>query len=557
MSDEQINEWRKAWDQLTHEASPFAIAKNESGVLEFTKAPENLVTALQAGREQGDLPFLKWKEQSYTFNEFFIAADKLTAALQKDLSIQVGDRIAIAMRNRPEWVIAFMAAVQAGAIPVPVNSWSTNEELIHAINDSSASVVMCDPQRYGQMLSIGGHTPIVVVDTEPERPEDYSWQKLMTREADEAVLASPKPQDPALILYTSGTTGLAKGVLSSNKAVCQAIYALDFQGAFAYMTSQERIMPLIESGLQPTMLLAYPLFHVSGLFSQFMSALRGGRRLVMIYKWDVEDALNTIRDEKITQFAGVPTMLQQLIHHDRFSTSDTASLFALGLGGSAASKALLDKLVESKPMALSGSGYGMTESNGIGAAHAGNQFMAFPNAVGWPMPIVEVVIGVSPSEPSEATKSGPIWIRSSALMDGYWNNPEETKAHMQEGWFFTGDVGYLDENSMLFITDRIKDIIIRGGENISAIEVEDCACEHPDVIEAAVFTLPDEKYGESVAMVVYTDVDLTKEDLLEFMAKNLAAYKLPQHLWFSDMPLQRSATGKLQKSLVKKEFSGF
>lgn len=557
MSNEHMSAWRKAWTQLTHEASPFAIESGQNGVPEFAKAPLRLVEALQLGREHGDKPFLKWQEQSYTFNEFFLAADKLTAALQKDLSIRAGDRIAIAMRNRPEWMVAFLAAVQAGAIPVPINSWSTTDELLYAINDCDAAVVFCDPQRYAQMhgLEDAGKTA-VVVDVEPERPSDHHWQSLLTRAPEEAELASPESQAPALILYTSGTTGRAKGAVSSNKAVCQALYALDFQGAFAYMTSEERIRPLIESGLQPTLLLAYPLFHVSGLFSQFMSALRSGRRLVILYKWDVEDALNTIRDEKITQFAGVPTMMQQLIYHDRFTSADTDTLFALGLGGSAASTTLLAKLLESKPMALSGSGYGMTESNGICAAQGGNQFVAYPESVGWPLPLVQVVIGESPDEPVAAGINGPIWLRTSALMDGYWNKPEETDASMKNGWFFTGDVGYQDADGMMFITDRIKDIIIRGGENISAVEVEHCVCEYPDVEEAAVFMLPDAEFGESVAMVVHSREDIVEADLLKFMAERLATYKLPQRIWFSDEPLKRSATGKLQKAQVKKEFAG-
>ena len=556
MISEQMNGWRQAWGQLIHEASPFAIVKGEQGIPEFSKAPLNLVEALQAGREHGPKPFVRWQGQSYTYNEFFTKADKITAALQKELAVGKGDRVAIAMRNRPAWMISFMAAVQVGAIPVPINSWSTAEELLYAIKDCGARVVFCDPQRYELLKGLSDDITIVVADETPLRPGDRSWVSMLTHAPEEAVLASPKPEDPALILYTSGTTGQAKGVVSSHKAVCQALYALDFQGALAYMTSEERVRPLLESGLQPTMLLAYPMFHVSGLLSQFMSALRSGRRLVIIYKWDVDDAINTIRDEKVTQFAGVPTMMQQLIHSERFASSDTDTLFALGLGGSAASRALLDKLLESKPMALSGNGYGMTESNGICAAHGGNQFMAFPESVGWPLPLVEIIIGDSPDAPVATGTSGPIWLRTSALMSGYWNKPQDTAEVMKDGWFFTGDVGYLDEHGMLYITDRIKDIIIRGGENISAVEVEHCVCEHPEVDEAAVFMLPDANFGETVGMVVRSESGVTEESLRTFMAERLAAYKLPERIWFAQRPLQRSATGKLKKALVRKEFAG-
>ncbi len=556
MSNEQISAWRQAWGQLIHEASPFAIVRGENGVPEFSKAPLRLVDALQAGREYGDKPFVCWQGQNYTYAEFYLKSDKMTAALQKDLSVGKGDRVAIAMRNRPAWMISCMAAVQAGAIPVPINSWSTSDELLYAIEDCGASVVFCDPQRYAMLQDLDPAITVVVADETPLREGDRSWVSMLSYEPEEAVLATPDTHDPALILYTSGTTGQAKGVVSSNKALCQALYALDFQGALAYMTSPERVKPLLDSGLQPTMLLAYPMFHVSGLLAQFMSALRGGRRLVIIYKWDVDDAINTIRDEKITQFAGVPTMMQQLIHSERFASSDTDTLFALGLGGSAASTALLNKLLESKPMALSGNGYGMTESNGICSAQGGNQFVAFPESVGWPLPLAEVIIGDSPDQPEPTGRSGPIWLRTSAMMDGYWNKPEDTREVMQDGWYFTGDVGYLDEHGMLYITDRIKDIIIRGGENISAVEVEHCICEHPEVEEAAVFMLPDANFGETVGMVVRTRNKVNEDDLLAFMAQHLASYKLPERIWFADKELPRSATGKLLKAQVRKEFAG-
>lgn len=556
MINEQIQGWRTAWGQLIHQASPFAVIKGEQGIPEFANAPHDVVEALQVGREHGDKPFVRWQGQSYTYNEFFTKADKITAALQQELAVVKGDRIAIAMRNRPAWMISFMAAVQVGAIPVPINSWSTAEELLYAIEDCGARVVFCDPQRYELLKELSDDITIIVADETPLRPGDRSWVSMLSHAPEEAVLAQPDPQDPALILYTSGTTGQAKGVVSSHKAVCQALYALDFQGALAYMTSPERVQPLLDSGLQPTMLLAYPMFHVSGLLSQFMSALRSGRRLVIIYKWDVDDAINTIRDEKITQFAGVPTMMQQLIHSERFASSDTDTLFALGLGGSAASRALLDKLLESKPMALSGNGYGMTESNGICAAQGGNQFMSFPESVGWPLPLVDVIIGESPDASAPTGTSGPIWLRTSALMSGYWNKPEATQEVMKDGWFFTGDVGYLDDNGMLYITDRIKDIIIRGGENISAVEVEHCASEHPEVEEAAVFMLPDANFGETVGMVVRTRTELSAEDLTAFMAERLAAYKLPEQIWFAQQPLPRSATGKLLKAVVRKEYAG-
>lgn len=502
------------------------------------------------------MPFLLWQDQSYTFEEFFQVADQLTAALQQVVKVQAGQRVAIAMRNRPEWMIAFVAAVQAGAIPVPLNSWGTEEELLYALNDAQASVLVCDLQRLNSVAArASAELKTIVVDAADPRA-DYHWESLLKAALRPMQLAAVNPDDPALLLYTSGTSSRAKGVLSSHRAVAQALYSLEFQGAFAFMTSPARIKPILDSGLQPTALLAFPLFHVSGLHSQFLNALRSGRRMVVLYKWDVDQALNYIEEERCTQFNGAPVMLQQLLNHPRFNTGATDTLFSLGIGGGAASRAILEKLLELKPMAMAGSGYGMTESNGIGAAHSGEQFIRFPSSAGWPLPLVDMVVGESPDQHMAPNEAGPIWIRSPAVMQRYWNRPEETAETLVDGWLYTGDIGYLDNDGMVYITDRIKDIVIRGGENISALEVEHCAGEHPEVAEAAVFAVPDEQLGEAVGMVArITGSGISPEQLREYMGKRLAAYKLPTSIWFTTKALPRNATGKLQKREIKTQFA--
>lgn len=554
MTKPAMQQWKDAWAQLTNEPSPFAVETAADGIKHFTHAPKTLLEAMQAGRRHGDLPFLKWEGQSYSFNEFFVAADALTAVLQHAFQIQPGERVAIAMRNRPEWMIAFTGVVQAGAIPVAINSWSTQDELHYAISHADVRMVFGDNRRCRDLGDLPENIAIINVDNDLINARVRPWAGLFEDVVEAPVFPEVRPEDAAVLLYTSGTTKRAKGVLSSNRAQGQTLFALEFQGAFAAMTSPERIKPIMEAGIQQTALLAYPLFHVSGLHSQFLNALRNGRALVMLYKWDVAKALDTIRDQQVTQFAGVPTMMQQLLADKRFASDDTESLRSLGLGGGAASAGLLNKLLGIKPLAMSGTGYGMTEGNGICAAHSGEQFMAFPNSCGWPLPIVEIRIAQELSRPLPSEQAGPIWLRAPTLMDGYWKRPDETAACIEDGWFFSGDVGYLDSDGMLYITDRIKDIIIRGGENISALEVESCASEHPAVEEAAVFRLPDEELGEAVAMVIYTRVEVSREQLLAFMAERLAAYKLPQAIWFSEQPLQRSATGKLLKTALKKQY---
>ncbi|MNF39027.1 Long-chain-fatty-acid--CoA ligase FadD13 [compost metagenome] len=345
-------------------------------------------------------------------------------------------------------------------------------------------------------------------------------------------------------------------MLSTHRAVCQALAALEFQGAFAAMSSPGRIRALLDSGFAPTSLMAVPLFHVSGLHAQFLLALRGGRRLVLMYKWDAERALDLIERERCTQFSGSPAMMQQLLASPRFASEATASLFGLGLGGAAANPGLLAQLTSVKPNAIGGAGYGMTESNSLGAAIGGDQFVYKPACVGWPLPIVEVRIGDSPDSPQAPGAEGQIWLRSPTLMRGYWDQPEATAEALQGGWLATGDVGCVDEEGFLRITDRLKDLINRGGEKIAAAEIEACASGLDGVLEAAAFAVPDERMGEAVALVarVREGSGVDELTLHSHIAAHLAAFKVPEHILLSSAELPRNASGKLLKRELREEF---
>ncbi len=554
-----VENWQTAWRQLSGPGSPYeVVAPDDGGPRYFRNAQPDLLTALNAGRAHGEREFVVWEDQRLTFAEFFAQVDRLATQLRTRFGVRKGDRVAIAMRNQPAWLVAFVAAVASGAIVVPLNSWGQREELLHGLEDSGSRVLLCDAARLA--LVEGDLEPLDLQAIAVGAPGQGRWvcdyEALLAE--DVALLPPPvfQPDDPLLILYTSGTTSKPKGVLSTHRAVCQALAALEFQGAFAAMSSPQRIKAIIDSGFAPTNLMAVPLFHVSGLHAQFLLALRGGRRLVLMYKWDAERALDLIERERCTQFNGAPAMMQQLLASPRFAGEATASLFGLGLGGAAANPGLLAQLTGVKPNAIGGAGYGMTESNGVAAAIGGDQFVYKPATVGWPLPIVEVRIGDTPDAPQAPDREGQIWLRSPTLMSRYWGQPAATAEVLQDGWLATGDVGCVDEEGFLRITDRLKDLINRAGEKVAAAEVEACASGLDGVIEAAAFAVPDERMGEAVALVARVREGSGVDELAlhAHIAAHLAAFKVPEHILLSAAELPRNASGKLLKSALREDF---
>lgn len=550
--------WHNAWAQLIAPGSPFeVVTPAEGGPRHFRHTAPNLLSALEAGRVHGDREFLVWQEQRLTFAEYFEQVDRLAGQLLHTFGLKPGQRVAIALRNQPAWLVAFAAVQRCGAVCVPLNSWGLRDELLHGVEDSGACLLICDDARW-QVLAADLQTfdlPTLVVGADPQQslPAYCSrYESLLAGQTLPVPALQPDPDSAALILYTSGTTRRAKGVVSSHRAICQALTALEFQGAFCAVSSPERIGVVINSGIPPTTLMAVPLFHVSGLHAQFLLALRGGRRLVLMYKWDVERALDLIRDERCTQFNGAPVMMQQLLTSPRFGGPDTTSLFGLGLGGGASSRTLLASMIERKPDAIGGSGYGLTESNGIGAAVGGDQFVYKPGSCGWPLPIVDVRIGDHPSHPLPAGQAGVIWLRSPTVMAGYWNLPEETAEALRDGWLDTGDTGYVDDEGFLHISGRVKDLINRGGEKVSAAEVEACVCEMPGVEEAAAFAIPDPQLGEAVGLAVRAAPGLNEAAIRDFIGQRLAGYKIPARVFMQTQALPRNATGKVLKAELQK-----
>ena len=559
MSVELLAQIDAAWRQLTAPGAPFELEEqivDGRRMRVFRNAASNMIELLAPARKFGEREFVVLQQQRWSFARLFAEADALASQMARRFGVVKGDRVAIAMRNRPEWMAAFLAAVSLGAIVAPINSWGRREELLHGLKNSAPKVYICDPQRFEpvarELAALG--ISAVVTDAQSGDSGVASYEEMVAMGAGQEVPAVHlAPEDPALILYTSGTTSRAKGALSTQRAVCQALSNFDFQGALAGMTSPDIVKAMMASGYAPTTLMAVPLFHVSGLHFQFLAALRTGRRLVMTWKWDPEEALRLIATERCTGFNGSPAMILQLLSSPSFAATDTGSLAAFGLGGSAVAPRVIDLIRSTKPKSLSGTGYGLTETNGLGASASGAGYFYKPGSSGQVSPIIEIASVDADGQFLPRGQSGEIWLRGPTVMSGYWRDSEATTAVLHDGWFASGDIGYVDAEGFIFIVDRIKDIVNRAGEKIATSEVEACLISHAAVAEVAAFGLPDETLGEVLAAVVRLrpGAIASEAELVVHVAQRLAGYKVPAHIIITADELPRNPSGKLLKRVLR------
>jgi len=516
--------------------------------------------------ENAGKTFLVYADQCYTFAETMMAAVQFSVALVEDFGVVKGDRVAIAMRNNPEWIFAYIGAMSIGAVVVPMNAWWTSDELRYGLEDCGARVVVCDPQRSNRILPFADELDLslVVVSDSGLTEKEIRFDDVLAAHQGAAMPAvAIAPEDDATIMYTSGSTGHPKGAVSTHRGIISALGSWGLMGIARSQAEAELNPPVDGDGeaqvedVQPAALLTIPLFHVTGSHSIFLGSIFEGRKLVMMYKWDVEAAMQLIESERITFFNGVPTMSAELQAAALEGRYDLSSLLHISSGGAARPPEQVKKLTETFNDAEHTTGYGLTETNALGFVNMGADYQLKPASVGPVVPAVtEVKIVDTEGNTLGANERGEVCFKSPANVRGYWNRPDATAKAFVDGWFHTGDAGILDEEGFLFIVDRIKEIIIRGGENISCLEVEAAIYEHPSVEETVVFGLPDERLGEVVAAVIVVDAqkEFSKESLETFLSKSLAKFKLPKHIWFRQDKLPRIASGKISKREVKEEY---
>jgi acyl-CoA synthetase (AMP-forming)/AMP-acid ligase II len=553
--------------RLTAPGAPFEIETIEVAgrpTRMWKHAPRSLGDILERSRELGSSRnFLVLGDERLTHQQHYDRAVSLAAALVDDFGVEKGDRVAIAMRNVPEWSVAFFAVALAGAIAVPLNAFWNGAELAFALEDCGATLLVADGERFERLGGEGATLDEVrLVGT---RLDDR--KSTVTLPAGivplEELLGGPaappavvvEPEDPVTIFYTSGTTNHPKGVVGTHRNMCANVVSLQFVGARGAMAAG---LPLSASPPGPAVVLVpVPLFHATGCHSNLVAQAWMGGTVVLMRKWDPEAALDLIERERVTGVSGVPTMAWELVNSPSVLRRDLSSLRSLGGGGAAAPPELVRRIRKVLPGCGSGTGYGMTESSSLTSSIGGADYAARPTSVGVPVPICDVRIVDDTGAEVAVGDVGEIWIKGPTVVPGYWRRPEETAWTFTDGWLHSGDVGRLDEDGFLYIVDRAKDMVIRGGENISSIEVEAALFDHPAVFEAAVFPVPHPVLGEEVGAVVRLQAgsEVSVEEVRAHVARLLAPFKVPAVIWLTDRPLPRGATGKVQKRDLKAAYA--
>ena len=535
---------------VTAPGTPFELAER-GGMLQFVQAAPDLALMIDAARRHGDKTFLvdfssEGTERRLSFEQVFAWRDQLVPMLH----IRRGERVAICMRNRAEWIVAFMAVIKAGGIAALLNSRGSPAELVAMIDDVTPALVLADSRR-AALIREGGYTGRMLDLTHP-----FDGQEVQRRAAEPA--GDPgvaDSSDPCAILFTSGTTGRVKGAVLTHRSLITGLMAMQLTGVMVLhnmaRTHGVPVETILASLPQQATLLVYPLFHISGLGAAFLSPLLAGSKVVIMRRWDAQEAVRLIAAEHITMFSAVPTMLWDLLHRAKLGDADLSSLRNIASGGQALPVNLLDEIRSACPQAVMGTGYGMTEASGSLAQAVGQDFIRNRSSAGRVLPMARVRIVAPDGAVLPSGQSGEIQFKGAMAIQGYWNRPEETAAAFTpDGWMRTGDVGYLDAEGYIFIVDRVKDMVISGGENIYCAEVERVMGELPGVSECAAFGIPDERLGELLVAVVVGH-GISETAVKDWVGERLARYKAPGRVVVASQPLPRNDVGKVNKVALR------
>jgi len=567
---------------LTGPGQPFEIAVETIRGIDtrtWKNAFPTLGVILESSRLHGAATFLVYEDERTTFEEHYRSAAAVAHLLIDRYGVRPGDRVAIAMRNFPEWAMAFWGAAAAGAVVVPLNAWWTASELVYGLEDSGARVAFLDLERAerlaGQVdgldlqtvVARAGAAPLPGVAAATDRLEEVLASVLdgLASDAGGSTLlpdAGVGPEDDATIFYTSGTTGRPKGAVGTHRNICTNLMSLMFSnarsslrsgrsGASAAVAPAERV--------QNAYLLSVPFFHATGCHSVLVANTAAGGKLVMMHRWDPERALELIERERITTFGGVPSMVMGVLDSPNFESRDISSVRSVAYGGAPAPPELVKRIKAHFPGGQPSNGYGLTETSSVTTMNSGDDYVRKPESVGPPVPVCEVKVVDESGAEVPAGETGELWIKGPNVVRGYWNKPDATAEAFSDGWLHSGDVARIDDEDFVYIVDRAKDMVIRGGENVYCVEVEAALHEHPSVADCAVIGIPHPVLGEEVGAVVRLrpgSAPVDEEGLRAHVAERLAAFKVPVRIWFRTEELPRNPAGKVLKRELREELVG-
>jgi long-chain acyl-CoA synthetase len=517
----------------------------------FKNAPASLRVLFE--QTVSDKPFIVFADERMTFAETYRDAAKIAHLMVHEYGVKKGDRVAISMRNYPEWIKVFTATTSIGAIAVALNALWQPDELEYGLKNCGAKLLFADQERLDRFEKVSAPLDVQVIGVRSTRPLPGTpdLQTLLAGIGDvEMPAADVLPEDPAIIFYTSGSTGHPKGVVSTHRSVLSALFSweLDLEVG-ARLAGIEPVEPTI----QPTTLLAVPLFHVTGSHAVYLMSYRAQQKIVSMYKWDPEQAAALIEHEAVTSFIAPSAMTGDLVREAKRTQRDLSTLTRVGGGGAPRPPEQVAQIETAFTQALPATGWGMTETNAIGAGIGGPDYLAHPLSSGRCSAVLELKVVDETGVGLPNGRRGELLIRGTSMFVGYWNRPELNAEVFTDGWFRTGDVAYLDDEGYLFIVDRIKDLIIRGGENIGCGQVEAALLKFPGIHEVAVYGMPDERLGEEVGATVYGEASLDVAALREFLNGHLARFEVPRYIRVTQTALPRTASGKILKRELRDE----
>jgi long-chain acyl-CoA synthetase len=545
--------------QLTGPGGAFEVVTETVNGVEMKVYKERMKALRQVAQlsaMRGDAqPFLVYGDRRWGFAQFVAEANSVSNKL-KEWGVQRGDRVAVLSANNPEWCLTFWGTVNIGAILVGLNGWWTADEILYGLEDSGAKVLVADRRRLerveSELSSLKSLERVIVVEDDSV---EGGWAELVTNPTPELPGDEIDEDDAAVIFYTSGTTGRPKGAISTHRSMVANLQNTIFGAMAGAMAGGGGALP--QGDTQTASLLTSPLFHVSGCHSGLVVGLLAGIKIVIPEgRFEPDKVLGLIQDEKITVWATVPTMVWRVCEWPGRHDYDTSSISSVAYGGSPSAGELQRKVKETFPnVKTMTNAYGLTESSSVATAISGKDFEERPTSVGRPMPVVDIKIVDDTGDEVPTGQTGEVLIKGPIIMPGYWGKPEETAKSVRNGWLHTGDIGRVDEDGYLYITDRAKDMIIRGGENIYCVEIENRLVEHPAIADAAVIGVPHPELGEEVKAVVQVEPgeSITEDEVRQWVAETLAYFKVPTYVDLQADKLPRNASGKLLKNVLRGE----